>query len=449
MPEPVLLPNYQQGYAQAGQQFGEAIAATGTAIDDQKKANEFAQSMNDIKQFKVTMGNVATHLMGNDYTDEEKQAVMGQIKTSQNPKEIASWVAEFKMQRDSEAQARKEYPDAVLPKPEFGARQTWFDGLKEKALAGPKAMKAQRLAEGGPQPIGTAGQQDLDDVNADKASTQMLAAKHPNIPPPEPGQGAAPPSSQELNQNFPNLPTIPPAANTAEASGRMAAAGIDPNSPEAKPAIAQTENRQTSAAMQPIGSASNQRQAVAGAIQAQHGEMSKTAELAAKTVPTEQQLNQDQLKQGAQDVTKRGQDVRQQTVGRGQDLQHQDRQAAIKQRYDAAKKRMATALAAHKKGGSSGMPSKEIKGYIDSANNHLKELSVEVKAKAVEIGNMSDEQAQTAKQEMDALKKEVSKTKADIGLWTELAKQEEAKEDETSKNVLTPKKPHYTLTPMQ
>jgi hypothetical protein len=165
-----------------------------------------------------------------------------------------------------------------------------------------------------------------------------------------------------------------------------------------------------------------------------------------KAVPNGEQIEQNKLKQGAQDVTTRGQDIRQQTsergqdirqgtATRGQDLQHQDRVDAIKQRYDAAKKRMTTALSIRKKTGSSTIPSREIKGYIDSANRHLNELSVEVKAKGVEIENMSTEQEQMAKQEMDALKKEVSKTKADIGLWTELAKQKEAEEDETAKKV--------------
>jgi hypothetical protein len=330
----VQQPNYQQAYSKIGSDLGNAIKSGGEALDKQKQIDYMNNLMKDQNRFKATMANAANYLMqGQDYTEDDRQSVLAEIKATSNPKEVAAKLAEFKQQVELHKQAQAEGTEAVLPKPEWGYQAKTYQGFLKTALKGPRARKMAGMTQGGPQPQNVQDQSNLQAIGADQDQTNKMNVQptpgKPQFSPQNQPTGISPDTMNAVAQDFGIAPigqepqgepmdlaamglqkgagaggisdeemknfgikTLPPAVNTSEAANRIAQAGMDPNSPEAKAAaISPTEARQTQNAMQPIGVAQNQRQAVTGAINAQGGEMSKTAELAAKTVPTEQQQN--------------------------------------------------------------------------------------------------------------------------------------------------------------
>jgi hypothetical protein len=94
---------------------------------------------------------------------------------SKDPDEVVSKVAEFKAQGDAYTMAKQENPNAMLPLPTYGSKaetytanlKTWVDKAQAKGFA---AASNQ--------------------INADEASTAAIAARHPNLPAPQPGLGA-------------------------------------------------------------------------------------------------------------------------------------------------------------------------------------------------------------------------------------------------------------------
>jgi hypothetical protein len=220
----VQQPNYQQGYSDIGKTIGGFISS----IPDEMKAEEqykfktqrekeewqyIQDKMRDEKQFKTTMSNLIDQTMGENYSQEEKDAVKKEIATK-DPTSIAASAAEFISAKNYLEQIKQKYPGSALPKPIFGQSLEHYKNMTQIALQGLETKAISGAMGGQPQPLPQAP-----GANEQFYSDQQIKGERENY-------GGAP---QPIPQQSPQ--------SRAELIQRMAGSGINLAGQQAKEAV--------------------------------------------------------------------------------------------------------------------------------------------------------------------------------------------------------------------
>lgn len=151
------IPQYMRQGVEDARRYKQEDEA---AREKKKKIQWLEEQMQDEKQYKTTMGNVVNQLMGDTYTESEKQAAMASINTS-DPKTITAHVAEFATAINRMKTTQELYKDAKIARPIFGTTADYYksmvdynlSGLKNKAIATALAGgQSQGMSQIGGQP---------------------------------------------------------------------------------------------------------------------------------------------------------------------------------------------------------------------------------------------------------------------------------------------------------
>ena len=222
---PVNQPDYQTGYSNIGKQVGGAIEAVPQAMEQQRQIKLMEEKMRDLKQFKTTMSNVANFIMGNDFSQEEKASVQSEIQNSKDPNEIASKLAELKLQQDIYKNARQQYPNAVLPKPTYGVKSDTYSKMVDPVIAVEKQKEESKK-------IGETISQPAQPVQQAPVSGEVPGGNQDQFYSDEQIK-----NEMQGNTGIQQIPQPPQPKTQAQVAAELANAGVDIGGGQAKAAL--------------------------------------------------------------------------------------------------------------------------------------------------------------------------------------------------------------------